>query len=368
MQTLVIGVVIFASLASADPVKRRCQPLVEPRSDYVPDIRWVPRPSDEAYAYSGSELGLFAATRFLGIGDYARSIIANDDKGLEQLKQTGDLVVLTTQTKVLVIERYLRPLLAPNSNLLEVRVLEGPHEGKAVFLMEEHVERLLLCPIVGDMSYRHKIGDVVSTIYDETPLTPIWADLDAFEKLRLDGDRVGMEKMIGDGKIQMMNRFFKMEIVNIYAIEKKTTKFGIGKQIIEKSEKADYFASQHAAGFAVELKAPSGVIMYASMRNVGRLVNGPLVSKLEPSILSLDRVKKIERKTTPPSDRSKRELDTADLLVKQGKPEEALKAYRSIVKSYPGTPAADAASARVGRITGRPSTAKLKSDTSKPVN
>jgi hypothetical protein len=164
MLTLLCALVLAAG---EDPVK-----LPGPDTPgMVRDTKWTPRPGDRAVVDLADAPAAAGMQVWNQVGKLVR---ANDPLGLKPFYDAGTVVKLAQGTPVLVLEfhdfrpppapavtlsgadsfaQYAQEMIFANANrpepppnLLEVRVLAGPHQGKAFVTEEKNVARYVEAP------------------------------------------------------------------------------------------------------------------------------------------------------------------------------------------------------------------------------
>lgn len=131
MARLVLKTALIVALLTSAPEATADQPAAPPQQD-APNYRYVPvrtvEPGSTLYAYWENGPNVPIATDLFAHLDLQKSILATDQKGIDELKAAGRLANVPVGTAVKVL-RYDKGLVAGVPSY-EVRILEGRHADR----------------------------------------------------------------------------------------------------------------------------------------------------------------------------------------------------------------------------------------------
>jgi hypothetical protein len=165
--TAALALVCMLTAAADEPVK----PAVPPKPAMIVDVLWKPKPGDKAIIGMTDTPG---AMNMYVWGLIAKLIRASDTTGMNPFYAAKSVVKLPQGVEVLVIERHnyqpmptvtvlsgaesfatfaqesvgrgMRP--EPPENVLELRILSGEFEGRALVVPEKNVVQMIPAPFV----------------------------------------------------------------------------------------------------------------------------------------------------------------------------------------------------------------------------
>jgi hypothetical protein len=127
--------------------------VVAPSPVMVPDAHYVPKVGDEAYLYfepvykkgerAGEHMDVSVSSDYLAYRAFNKALAAKDREGYRELEDQGKLASVRTGSKVRILEFHEFPADGDIRDAIEVRVLNGPLEGKRVCVLESRVVRLI---------------------------------------------------------------------------------------------------------------------------------------------------------------------------------------------------------------------------------
>jgi hypothetical protein len=350
MRRILLAVMIMVlgtgSVAAKDAPKSRLFTQITSEADLVPDMLWIPGISDEANAFSEGGNGILAVDGYLWLDDYAKLLIASDTQGIKGKLAQGKMVAIDEGVKLLVLERIINPVVAKGLHVLEVRVLEGEHKGKKLYIMELFAERMIPRVWVRDTAYKVIEGDDVAVLEDQTFVSTTWAALDDFFKAKNAKDETGIEAALRAGDMFLLSRNTKVKVI---------TDNGIARRNIAKSAKdlvtprinAAQFAASHPAGVVCEIRILEGKhanrVVFIPKRDIGRLIDktpGVVLAPATPKRREKPVAKKAEPKAIAPEVQAANFVQLGKNLRFEGKRDGAIEYFRKAIKQAPESKAA----------------------------
>ena len=209
--------------------------------------------------------------------------------------------------------------------------------------------------LIPDPEYRPKVDDVACILRDGTPGTTSRSGADDFARKELAGDKAGAAASVRTGAVTMLPRRATFTIVEIR--EPPPRRPGPSGDPAGVRAAGEFNAS-HPAGAVVLCRffdgPAEGRALYVAMVDVGRFVpvdEGSPLAKGPALVTS-----RSPRKPRPAVDlvaKAAVALDRAEMVEAAGRREEAVRAYRSIVADFPGTPSAAKAKRFLDAMTGK---------------
>ena len=208
-----------------------------------------------------------------------------------------------------------------------------------------------------DASYRPNVGDMASVLRDETPAAFSWAAMDEFARKELAGDAAGLAVDLKSGRVVMLARRTDLDVDAINEPPAVRSRRGTRDFATNVNLVGD-FNEKHPAGSVVAgrlLSGPhEGKTVYVARVDVGRFMQVLRSSPAGREALA-SAVRRPRRRTPAPDLAAKATsaLELAEAIERAGRVEEAERAYRVIIREYPGTPPAERATAHVKVLMGR---------------
>ena len=272
-------------------------------------------------------------------------MIANDTRGLINMAENGKLISLKNGTKLLVIERIDNRFIADGNRGLVVRVLDGPFSNSKVWMLEEHVERVINRVLVNNSAYFMVEGDQIEVIEDTVPATDSWAALDEFAKQRkankTDTKEKLLESAIKNPGVILLTRRTKLVVLKVYEPLRKTAQSKaavLGDTVKGLAE----FTASHPAGLAVEVKVltgpHAGKLVFLSKRHAGRFIDqtpGVLVGRSTAKTKAKP-VPKASAGSVPETKAAKTAWELGKNVRFEGNRDAAIEHFRRAIKEAPG--------------------------------
>jgi tetratricopeptide (TPR) repeat protein len=336
---------IGTGLTSKDAPKSRFFTQITSDAELVPDMLWIPDISDKAAAFSDNGGRISAVNDYLWLDDYAKLMIASDMQGLKSMIAQNKMIALDYGTKLLILERIINPYTAKGVHVLEVRVLEGEHKGKKLYVMELFVERLIPRVLVRDTSYKPTEGDDIAILEDLTFVSSTWAALDDFYKAKNAKQDFAVEDALRAGDMFLLNRGTKINVVTDYGIARRPQAKGF-KDLVTPRANAAEFAATHPAGVVCEVRILEGKranqVVFVPKRDIGRLIDKTpgVVAQPPPAKRKPATAKKAEPKAVSSDAQAASSLRLGKNLRFEGKRDGAIEYFRKAITLAPDSPAA----------------------------
>ena len=183
---------------------------------------------------------------------------------------------------------------------------------------------------------------------DQTPAAKSWSSLDEYVGKEMSGNVVGTAKDLKSGWVFLLARRTRVEILSV----REAHPFGDPKA-------ASDFEDKHPAGALVEVNILEGPqarsTLFISRSDVGQLIEVPAIS-VRSSDPEADTVRPIRRKVVKSVQDAKAAaaFDLARAIERAGRVDEAIRAYRVIIRDYPVSPSAAKAQNELDSLTGKP--------------
>lgn len=219
-------VICVVSIGGDDP-KSTSRPIP---MEQVPDPRWQPTVGDQVVTKME---GLPAARTYRAFGDFATFAEAGDRAGIDEAYRSGDVLKLDRNTKILVLKDYAAPrsttpstissgslsrsmlTVAPDTRStkepVEVRILDGPHADKLVFVSRRDIAKTYERRVLANV----KIGDRATVAEPNTLLSKSTDALYLYRWAVVDGDRVAASNVVRSGNAARIDGGVKAQVLAV---------------------------------------------------------------------------------------------------------------------------------------------------------